>query len=303
MTVIEAEGLTKRFGAVLAVDDLSFVIEAGSVLGFLGRNGAGKTTTLRTLLGLVTPDAGRAMIDDRPYRQLPERTHRVGAALEASGIHPGRTVAGHLRVRASATGIPVRRIGEVLDQVELTAAADRRVGALSLGMRQRLALAAALLGDPEVLILDEPANGLDPDGVRWLRGLLRSLAHEGRTVLVSSHVLAEVTEVATSILIIDAGRLVTHAPLQELLGGAPRWVRVRTPNPDALAYALNAQGLQTETSDVGIRVVGASPEQVATLAAEHSIPILGCASEDADLEDVFFELTSSTNAIASEANR
>ncbi len=303
MTVIEAEGLTKRFGAVLAVDDLSFVIEAGSVVGFLGRNGAGKTTTLRMLLGLVTPDAGRATIDDRPYRQLPERTHRVGAALEASGIHPGRTVVGHLRVRASATGIPVRRIGEVLDQVELTAAADRRVGALSLGMRQRLALAAALLGDPEVLILDEPANGLDPDGVRWLRGLLRSLAHEGRTVLVSSHVLAEVAEVATSVLIIDAGRLVTHAPLPELLGGAPRWVRVRTPNPDALAYTLNAQGLQTETSDDGVRVVGASPEQVATLAAEHSIPILECASEDADLEDVFFELTSSTNAIASGANR
>ncbi len=304
MAVIEAEGLTKRFGSVLAVDDLSFAIEAGSVVGFLGRNGAGKTTSLRMLLGLVIPDAGRAMIDGRPYRQLPDQTHRVGAALEASGIHPGRKVADHLRVRVSATGIPKRRIGEVLDQVELSAAAGRRVGTLSLGMRQRLALAAALLGDPEVLILDEPANGLDPEGVRWLRGLLRGLAQEGRTVLVSSHVLAEVEEVATSVLIIDAGRLVTHAPLQDLLTQAPRRVRVRTPDPGALAGALDAQGLQTETGDGLLRVVGASPEQVATLAAEQSIPVLECAREDADLEDVFFQLTSTTaNTVASEATQ
>ena len=304
MAVIEAEGLTKRFGPVLAVDDFSFAIEAGSVVGFLGRNGAGKTTTLRMLLGLVIPDAGRATIDGRSYRQLPERTHRVGAALEASGIHPGRKVADYLRVRASATGIPNRRIGRVLDQVELSAAAGRRVGTLSLGMRQRLALAAALLGDPDVLILDEPANGLDPEGVRWLRGLLRGLAQEGRTVLVSSHVLAEVAEVATSVLIIDAGRLVAHAPLQDLLAQAPRRVRVRTPDPGALADALNARGLQTETGDGLLRVVGASPEQVATLAAEQSIPVLECASEDADLEDVFFQLTSPTaNTVASEATQ
>jgi ABC-2 type transport system ATP-binding protein len=302
VAVIEADGLTKRFDSVLAVDDLSFAIEAGSVVGFLGRNGAGKTTTLRMLLGLVTPDAGRATIDGYPYRQLPDRTRRVGAALEASGIHPGRKVADHLRVRASATGIPKRRIAEVLDQVELSAAAGRRVGTLSLGMRQRLALAATLLGDPEVLILDEPANGLDPEGVRWLRGLLRGLAQEGRTVLVSSHALAEVAEIATSVLILDAGRLVTHAPLQDLLSQAPRRVRVRTPDPDALAQTLTTRGLQAETSEHGVRVVGASPEQVATLAAEQSIPVLECASEDADLEDVFFQLTSRTaTTVTSEA--
>lgn len=298
MAVIEADGLTKRFGDVLAVNDLSFAIPAGSVVGFLGRNGAGKTTTLRMLLGLVGPDAGWATIDGHPYRKLPDRSRRVGAALEASGIHPGRKVIDHLRVRAIATGIPRQRIGEVLEQVELAGAAGRRVSTLSLGMRQRLALAAALLGNPEVLILDEPANGLDPEGVRWLRGLLRSLAQEGRTVLVSSHVLAEVAEVASSVLIIDAGRLVTHAPLDELLNQAPHRVRVRTADPDALAAALDMQGLRTEPADHGLRVLGSDPDQVATLAAEHSIPILECASEDADLEDVFFQLTSPT---ASEA--
>jgi ABC-2 type transport system ATP-binding protein len=304
MAVIEAQGLTKRFGSVLAVDDLSFAIEAGSVVGFLGRNGAGKTTTLRMLLGLVSPDTGQATIDGRPYRQLSDRTRRVGAALEASGIHPGRKVADHLRVRASATGIPKQRIAEVLERVELSAAADRRAGTLSLGMRQRLALGAALLGDPEVLILDEPANGLDPEGVRWLRGLLRGLAEDGRTVLVSSHILAEVAEVATSVLIIDAGRLVTHAPLNDLLSQAPRWVRVRTPDPGALAEALNARGLQTETGDRSLRALGAAPEQVATIAAEQSIPILECASEDADLEDVFFQLTNRTaNTVVSEVTR
>ena len=308
MPVIEADGLTRRFGEVLAVDGLSFAIDAGSVVGFLGRNGAGKTTTLRMLLGLIEPDAGRAMIDGLPYRHLPDRSRRVGAALEASGIHPGRKVIDHLRVRAKPAGIPKQRIAEVLEQVELTDAAGRRVSTLSLGMRQRLALAAALLGDPELLILDEPANSLDPEGVRWLRGLLRGLAQEGRTVLVSSHVLAEVAEVANSVLIIDAGRLVTHAPLKELLDQAPPSVKVRTPEPDALARTLNAQGLQTESIDHGVRVLAANPELVATLAARQSIPVLECVGEAPDLEDVFFQLTNHapnrlTDTIASEATR
>ena len=296
MAVIEAEALTKSFGPVLAVDDLSFAIEAGTVVGFLGRNGAGKTTTLRMLVGLVRPDAGRATIAGHPYAKLPARARRVGAVLEASGIHPGRKVRDHLRVRAVAAGVDNRRIAEVLDQVELAGAADRRAGSLSLGMRQRLALAAALLGDPEVLILDEPANGLDPEGVRWLRGLLRGLAREGRTVLVSSHVLAEVAEVATSALIIDAGRLVAHAPLAELLARGPQRVRVRTPQPAQLAETLSEHGLRVEVEGEGLAVVGASPEQVATLAARGAVPVLECVGEPADLEEVFFQLTSTTPA-------
>jgi ABC-2 type transport system ATP-binding protein len=220
---------------------------------------------------------------------------------------PGRKVADHLRVRATATGVASRRIGEVLEQVELAGASDRRVSTLSLGMRQRLTLAAALLGEPEVLILDEPANGLDPEGVRWLRGLLRGPAQQGRTVLVSSHVLAEVSEVATSVLIIDACRLVSHAPLKDLLRHAPQRVKVRTPEPERLAHVLNARALQAESVEQGLRVLGAEPEMVATLAAQRSIPVPKCASEDADLEDAFFQLTRPANGfartVASEATR
>ena len=194
MAVIEVHDLTKRFGALTAIDHLSFEVEAGSVVGFLGPNGAGKTTTLRTLLGLVAPAQGSAKICGRLYRELPDPLHRVGAVLEASSPYPGRTARNHLRVQALAGQMPDSRIEEVLDLVDLIPAADRRVGEFSLGMRQRLGLATALLCDPEILILDEPANGLDPEGVRWLRDLLRGLADEGRTVLVSSHILAEVAQ-------------------------------------------------------------------------------------------------------------
>ncbi|MFL6251195.1 MAG: ABC transporter ATP-binding protein, partial [Actinomycetes bacterium] len=195
MAVITIQGLTKRFGPVVAVDDLSFEVDQGTVVGFLGPNGAGKTTTLRMLLGLVSPTAGSARIDGKPYRALAEPVRHVGAVLEASSFHPGRSARNHLRVVATAAGLPLNRADAVLDQVALTQAAHRRVGGFSLGMRQRLSLATALLGDPQVLILDEPANGLDPEGIRWLRGFFRHLAGEGRTVLVSSHQLAEVQEV------------------------------------------------------------------------------------------------------------
>jgi ABC-2 type transport system ATP-binding protein len=216
MAIIEIRGLAKRFGAVQAVSDLSFDVMRGSVTGFLGSNGAGKTTTLRILLGLVTADAGTATINGHAYRDLPEPLHQVGAVLEASSFHPGRTARNHLRVQALAASADESRIDDVLDLVQLTDAADRRIGGFSLGMRQRLGLAGALLPDPEVLILDEPANGLDPEGVRWLRDLLRGYAAEGGTVLVSSHILAEVAQTVDHVVILAHGRLVRQAPLAEL---------------------------------------------------------------------------------------
>jgi ABC-2 type transport system ATP-binding protein len=220
MSVIEVRGLTKRFGPVLAVDQLSFEVESGTVVGFLGRNGAGKTTTLRTLLGLVRPDAGTATINGRAYRDLPEPLHQVGAVLEAASFHPGRTARNHLRVQAMAAGVVPSRIDGVLDLVGLRGDADRRVGGFSLGMRQRLGLATALLPEPGLLILDEPANGLDPDGVHWLRDLLRGLAADGATVLVSSHILAEVAQTVDSVVILDHGRLVAQSSLAGLTAGA-----------------------------------------------------------------------------------
>jgi ABC-2 type transport system ATP-binding protein len=220
MSVIEARGLTKRFGPVLAVDQLSFQVEAGEVVGFLGRNGAGKTTTLRMLLGLVRPDAGTATINGKRYADLDEPLHQVGAVLEASSFYPGRTARNHLRVQALTGQADPSRIDEVLELTGLGDAADRRVRGFSLGMRQRLGLATALLTDPELLILDEPANGLDPEGVRWLRDLLRGLAAGGATVLVSSHILAEVAQTVDSVVILDHGRLVTQSSLAELTLGA-----------------------------------------------------------------------------------
>jgi ABC-2 type transport system ATP-binding protein len=220
MAVIGVHGLTKRFGPVLAVDELSFEVGAGTVAGFLGPNGAGKTTTLRALLGLVTPDGGTATINGNRYADLPDPSRQVGAVLEATGFYPGRTARDHLRVQAAAGRIDRSRVEEVLDLVDLTEVAGRAVGGFSLGMRQRLGIAAAMLGDPQVLILDEPANGLDPEGVRWLRGLARGLAAQGRTVLVSSHLLAEVAQTVDSVVIIGRGRLVTQATLDELTSQA-----------------------------------------------------------------------------------
>lgn len=215
MATIHIQGLVKRYGAVTAVDGLSFEVRAGTVTGFLGPNGAGKTTTLRMLLGLVAPDAGSATINGYPYRELPEPLHQVGAVLEAASFHPGRTARAHLRIQALAAEADASRVADVLDLVGLSGAARRRIGGFSLGMRQRLGLATALLADPEVLILDEPANGLDPEGIRWLRGLLREFAAEGGTVLVSSHMLAEVAQTIDSVVIINHGRLVAQGPVTE----------------------------------------------------------------------------------------
>jgi len=295
MPVIEVRGLTKRFGAVLAVDQLSFQVQAGTVTGFLGPNGAGKTTTLRILLGLVQPTQGTATINGRPYRQLPNPSHHVGAVLEAADVHPGRTARNHLRVRALAGRIDPARVDAVLELVELAAAADRRVGGFSLGMRQRLGLAAALLGDPEVLILDEPANGLDPEGVRWLRAFLRGLGREGRTVLVSSHVLAEVAQTVDSVVVLDHGRLVTQSSLAELMAGASQVVRVRSPRVAELHAALVADGARSRVVAADrLEVTGSPPERVAVVAAQRSIPIVESVTEAATLEEVFVRLTADT---------
>ena len=218
MTEIEVRGLTKTFGPVTAVRDMSFTAPAGQVTGFLGPNGSGKTTTLRAALGLIRPTAGEALIGGVPYRHLAQPRRRVGALLETSGFHPGRRARNHLAVLAASCGVPGRRVDEVLDLVDLASAADRRVREFSLGMRQRLGLAAALLGDPQVLLLDEPANGLDPAGIAWLRGLLRGLAGEGRTVVVASHVLSEVAQTADHVVIVNAGELRFSGPLHELGG-------------------------------------------------------------------------------------
>jgi ABC-2 type transport system ATP-binding protein len=219
MSAIEVRGLTKRFGPVLAVDQLSFEVERGTVTGFLGSNGAGKTTTLRMLLGLVRPDAGTATINGRPYRDLDEPLHQVGAVLEAASFYPGRTARNHMRIQAMAGQADPSRIDDVLELAGLAGAAGRRIGGFSLGMRQRLGLASALLTDPEVLILDEPANGLDPGAVRWLRDLVRGLADEGAAVLISSHILAEVAQTVDSVVILDRGHLVALSSLAGLTAG------------------------------------------------------------------------------------
>jgi ABC-2 type transport system ATP-binding protein len=220
MAIIEAAGLTKHYGPVAAVDRLSFTVEAGEVVGFLGPNGAGKTTTLRMLLGLVRPDEGSALIDGQPYTSLPAPACQVGAVLESSNCHPGRTARNHLRVHALAARIDPSRADDVLDLVGLADAADRRAGTFSLGMRQRLGIATALLADPDVLILDEPTNGLDPEGVRWLRDLVKDMAMGGAAVLISSHLLAEVAQTVDSVIIINSGRLVAQSPIRELTAGA-----------------------------------------------------------------------------------
>jgi ABC-2 type transport system ATP-binding protein len=292
MSVISIEGLTKRFGEVLAVDNLSFAVDEGTVVGFLGPNGAGKTTTLRTLLGLVTPTAGTTRIHGRPYRQLTDPIRHVGAVLEASGFHPGRSARNHLRVVATAAGLPAARADEVLAQVGLAGAARRRVGGFSLGMRQRLGLATALLGDPQVLVLDEPANGLDPEGIHWLRGLLRHLADQGRTVLVSSHVLAEIAQTVDQVVIIAAGRLVTQSSLAALTDQAKGAVRVRSADPQALRDLLVGQGAGVElTASDELVVSGVSSEQIGRAAAAANIAIYQMRSEQANLEEAFLQLT------------
>jgi ABC-2 type transport system ATP-binding protein len=288
--MIQVENLSKSFGKTQAVAGLSFQVDPGTITGFLGPNGAGKSTTLRSVLGLVHPDAGRATVLGVPYRELDRPIHRVGAVLEASEVHPGRSGRNHLRVLAAAAELPSSRVEEVLTLVELSGSARRRVKGYSLGMRQRLGLAAALLGDPEVLVLDEPANGLDPAGIRWLRDFLRSLANEGRTILVSSHVLAEVAQTVDRVVIIHRGRLVQQASIAEVLAGAQGATRVRSPDGGRLRELLAAEGVAINEAD-GALLVDTPPERVGELAAANGIVLHELTVERATLEEVFLELT------------
>ena len=290
--MLNVDHLTKRYGTITAVDDLSFEVRPGRVTGFLGPNGSGKTTTLRMLLGLADPDAGTATINGARYRDLPHPARTVGAALEADCFHPGRSALEHLRIMATAAGIPRHRTAQVLDLVGLAEAARRRVGTFSLGMRQRLTLATTLLGDPGVLILDEPLNGLDPDGIRWMRDLLRQLAGQERTVLVSSHLLAEAAQTVDDVVVITRGRLAAQGPVADLTA-ATSTTRIRTPDAELLMSVLARQHITARLAAPGtVEIRGTDPDRVARIAAAASVIVLELSRHTDNLEDLFFDLTS-----------
>ncbi|GAA3151474.1 ATP-binding cassette domain-containing protein [Nonomuraea salmonea] len=292
--MISLKGLTKRYGDRLAVDDLTLELRPGKVTGFLGPNGAGKSTTMRLVLGLDRPTAGTALVGGVPYHRIENPLRTVGALLDARAVHPGRSGHAHLTALARSNGIPVRRVGEVLEAVGMTDAARRRAGALSLGMSQRLGIAAALLGDPEVLMFDEPVNGLDPDGVRWVRGLMRSLAAEGRTVFVSSHLMSEMQLTADHLVVIGKGRLLVDAPLADVIASSSMTaVVVRTPHAADLADRLRAAGLTVKRlAENELEVAGATIEQVGDLAYEAGARLHELRTRQASLEQVYQELTS-----------
>ncbi|WP_163634036.1 ATP-binding cassette domain-containing protein, partial [Microbacterium sp. B35-04] len=298
---LEFSGVTKRFGAVTAVAGLTARVDPGQVTGFLGPNGAGKTTTLRILLGLVRATDGHATIGGRRYAELDHPLQTVGAVLEASSFHPGRTAAAHLTIYAQAAGIARARVDEVLDLVGLTDAANRKVGGFSLGMRQRLGLAYALLGDPGVLVLDEPANGLDPEGIRWMRGFLRQLAGEGRTVLVSSHLLAEVQQTVDALLIISRGRLVFQGSIDELTDPDEHATVVDAPDRSALVAALKAAGVPFEVLRSGLTVRGLDPVAVGAAAAAGGVALSSLHRRGPALEEVFLDLVNGARVHASAA--
>jgi ABC-2 type transport system ATP-binding protein len=298
-SAIEVNGLTKRFKDVVAVDDLSFEVAAGRVTGFLGPNGAGKTTTLRMLLGLVSATDGTATFNGRAYRDLEQPIRHIGSVLEATSFHPARRARSHLKVVAMATGLPYSRIDETLALVGLSEVAAKRVGGFSMGMRQRLELATALLGDPEVLILDEPSNGLDPQGIQWLRTFIRHQASTGRAVLVSSHLLAEMEETVDDVVIVSHGKLVLQTTLADLRhrAGTGGGMRVRTPEAQRLVDVLTAQqvGARWTEPDV-IMIDGASPEWLGPVLAQNQIIVYDLRQEGGGLEEVFLSLTSGFDA-------
>lgn len=294
MPAISIQSLTKRFGSVAAVDDLTFDVAPGRITGFLGPNGAGKTTTLRMLVDLIKPTSGTALFGTRHYRDFENPRHVVGSLLEATGLHPGRTGRNQLRILGRSTGATTERIDDLLAKVDLLDDADRRVGGYSLGMKQRLGLASALLGDPEILILDEPANGLDPAGIAWLRTMLRQMAAQGRTILVSSHVLSEVSQTVDDIVIINDGKLRFAGALSDL---ADQSVTVRTHEVQRLRDVLVSRGFEVASSDSSsLRVTNATGEQIGQVAAKEGIVLSNLSDDSGSLEEAFLRLTGAPTA-------
>jgi len=291
--MIEATGLSKRYGATLAVDDLSFTVPPGQVTGFLGPNGAGKSTTMRMILGLDTPTSGSVTVNGRPYAEYRRPLFEVGALLDAKAMHGGRSAYNHLLCLALSNGIGRARVDQVLDQVGLRSVARKRAGGFSLGMAQRLGIAAALLGNPRVLMFDEPVNGLDPEGVLWIRNLLKSLAAEGRTVFLSSHLMSEMAITADRLIIIGRGRLIAQTTVQDFLkGGSGNFVRVRSPQGDALVTLLRAQGVAVvREADDTLSITGATCEAVGELARANGLTLQELSAHQASLEQRYMELT------------
>ena len=295
--MIEAKNLTKRYGGTLAVDDLSFTVRPGLVTGFLGPNGSGKSTTMRLIMGLDAPNHGDVTVNGHHVHDMSWPLHEVGALLESRSIHPGRSARGHLQMLAQTNSIPLARVDEVLEMTGISSVSRRRAGKFSLGMTQRLGMAAALLGDPDVLLCDEPVNGLDPDGVRWVRNLLKSLAREGRTVFVSSHLMAEMALTADEVIIIGKGRLIVQLPITELLArSSKRSVRVRSPQVGQLKTALEELDGVTATleADNSLTVRGTDEVTIAELAASLPVTVYELAPQSESLEEVFMELTEGT---------
>ena len=291
--MIEAIDLTKRYGATTAVDGLSFTVPPGQVTGFLGPNGAGKSTTMRLILGLDAPSAGTVTVNGRPYGSYRRPLFEVGALLDAKGVHGGRSAYDHLRALALSNGIPASRVWAVLEQVGLRKVARKRAGGFSLGMAQRLGIAAALLGDPPVLMFDEPVNGLDPEGVHWIRTLLKTLAAEGRTVFLSSHLMSEMALTADRLIVIGRGRLIAETTVADFLdGGTGNHVRVRTPQAEALAGLLTGRGAKVERQGGdALRVTGATAGEIGDLARTHEMTLLELAERQTSLEERYMELT------------
>jgi ABC-2 type transport system ATP-binding protein len=303
--VIEARGLTKRYGAKLAVDDLTFTVRPGTVTGFLGPNGAGKSTTMRMIVGLDAPTSGTVTVNGKPYAEHARPLHEVGALLEARAVHTGRSARNHLLAMAATAGIGARRVEEVIDMVGLADVASKRVGSFSLGMGQRVGIASALLADPETLILDEPVNGLDPDGVRWIRNLLRGLADQGRTVFLSSHLMSEMALTADQVIVVGRGRLLRDQSMSEFIAAASTdLVRVRSPQARQLAEVLAGEGVTVSDVAEGVLdVAGLPSEQIGTAAAAAQITLYELATQGASLEEAYMSLTEDSVDYRSSSDR